>query len=133
MKENCSSTIYLRALVIVGVFASVISFVYYFALKNPSDILLWLIYIVDFLLFTASAYQVVNNGGFTKIKTAILTIITIAVYFIFCEVVVFLFTAGTSINHTLDLFFDVLRICLFLSPSFILLIPIMMFIAEVLS
>ena len=133
MEDNWLSRINLRVLVIIGVFASVISFVYYFALKNPYEIMLWVIYIVDFLLFIVSAYRVIDHWDLTKAKTIIFTILTMIGFFVFCEFVVFAFAYGTSIKYTLDLFFNVLRVSLFLSPSFILLIPVMIFIAEIMS
>jgi hypothetical protein len=54
-------------------------------------------------------------------------------FLVFCQVVVFLFVDGTSIPYTKDLFLNVLRVSLFLSPSLILLIPVMMLIAEIAS
>ena len=133
MKRNWLSRISLSWHNIIGVCASVVSFVYYFALKDPQEIILWVIYIVDFLLFVASAYRLIDNFDLTKTKTIIFTIVTMIGFLIFCEVVVFAFTNGTSIKYTIDLFFNVLRISLFLSPSLILLIPVMGFIAEVIS
>lgn len=133
MAENWLSRISLRVLVIIGVFASVISFVYYFALKNPYEIVLGVIYVVDFLLFIVSAYRVIDNLDLTKVKTIVFTFVTMIIFFVFCEFVVFAFAYGTSIKYTIDLFLNVLRVSLFLSPSFILLIPVMRFIAEVMS
>ena len=133
MKGNWLSRISLGWHNIIGVCASVISFVYYFALKSPYDIILWVIYIIDFLLFVVSAYRMIENFDLTKTKTIIFTIVTIIVFLLFCEVVVFAFTNGTSIKYTINLFFDTLRVSLFLSPSLILLLPVMVFIAEIMS
>ena len=67
-------------------------------------------------------------------KKIIVTIIRIIfTILVFCQVVVFLFVDGTSIPYTKELFFNVLRVSLFLSPSLILLIPVMAFIAEIAS
>ena len=123
----------LPILIIVGILASAISFVYYFALKNPYEIIFWMICIIDFLLFALSAYRVVECFDPTKAKTVIFTIITMVGFFAFCEIVVLVFTQGTRFEYNWELFFNVLRFSLFLSPSLILLLPIIWFIAEVLS
>lgn len=133
MKENWLSKINLTILIVIGVFVSAISFVYYFVLKNPYDFLLWMIYIVDFLLFIVNAYRIIDVFDLTRIVKIILTIVTMIFFLVFCQVVVFLFVDGTSIPYTKDLFFNVLRVSLFLSPSLILLIPVMAFIAEIAS
>ncbi len=133
MEENWLLRIRLSVLIIIGVVASAISFVYYFVLKNPHEFLLWMIYIVDFLLFIVNAYRMIDNFNLTRIVKIILTIVTMICFLAFCQVVVFLFVDGTRIPYTKDLFFNVLRVSLFLSPSFILLIPVMKFIAEVAS
>ena len=133
MRENWISRINLTMLIVIGVFASAISFVYYFVLKNPYDFLLWMIYIVDFLLFIVNAYRIIDFFDLTRIVKIILTIVTMIFFLVFCQVVVFLFVDGTSIPYTKDLFFNVLRVSLFLSPSLILLIPVMAFIAEIAS
>jgi hypothetical protein len=123
----------LPILIIVGILASAISFVYYFALKNPYEIIFWMICIIDFLLFALSAYRVVECCDLTKAKTVIFTIVTMVGFFVFTEIVVLAFTQRTSFEYTLELFLDVLRFSLFLSPSLILLLPIIWFIAQVLG
>ena len=133
MKKIDFKNIPLTILIIVGILASAISFVYYFALKNPYQIVFWLICIIDFLLFALSAYRVIEPFDLTKVKTVIFTVVTMIGFFVFCEVVTFLFTNGTRFEYNLELFFNVLKFSLFLSPSFILLIPVMMFIAEIAS
>ena len=120
-------------IIIVGVLASAISFIYYFELKNPYEFIFWLICIIDFVLFTLNAYRIIETFDLTKAKTVIFTIITMVSFFAFCEIVVFSFTQGTSFVYDWNLFFNVLRFILFLSPSLILLLPIIWFIAEVLS
>lgn len=123
----------LATLIIVGILASVISFVYYFVFKNPYEIIYWIICIIDFLLFVLNAYRVVESFDLTKSKTVIFTILTMMFFIAFCEIVVFAFTVDSNIMHTFELFLNVLRVALFLSPSLILLIPVMMFIAEIMS
>lgn len=133
MKKVDLKNIPLPILKIMGILASAISFVYYFALKNPYEIIFWLICIIDFGLFALNAYRMMEPFDLTKVKTVIFTIVTMIGFFAFCEVVAFLFTNGTRFEYNLELFFDVLRFSLFLSPSFILLLPVMMFIAEIAS
>ena len=133
MKKINIKEIPLSTLFIVGILASAISFIYYFALKNPFEIIFWIICIVDFLLFTLNAYRIIEPFDLTKAKTVIFTIITMVGFFAFCEIVVLAFTQGTRFEYNFELFLNVLRFSLFLSPSLILLLPIIWFIAEVLS
>ena len=133
MKKIDIKEIPLSTLIIVGILASAISFIYYFALKNPFEIIIWIICIVDFLLFTLNAYRIIEPFDLTKAKTVIFTIITMVGFFAFCEIVVLAFTQGTRFEYNFELFLNVLRFSLFLSPSLILLLPIIWFIAEVLS
>lgn len=133
MKKIDIKEIPLSTLIIVGILASAISFIYYFALKNPSEIIFWLICIVDFLLFTLNAYRLIEPLDLTKAKTVIFTIITMVAFFAFCEIVVLAFTEGTRFEYNFELFLNVLRFSLFLSPSLILLLPIILLIAEILS
>ena len=133
MKKIDIKEIPLSTLIIVGILASAISFIYYFALKNPFEIIFWIICIVDFLLFTLNAYRIIEPFDLTKAKTVIFTIITMVGFFAFCEIVVLAFTQETRFEYNFELFLNVLRFSVFLSPSLILLLPIIWFIAEVLS
>ena len=133
MKRIEFKNIPLSMIIIVGILASAISFIYYFALKNPFEIIFWIICIVDFLLFTLNAYRIIEPFDLTKAKTVIFTIITMVGFFAFCEIVVLAFTQGTRFEYNFELFLNVLRFSVFLSPSLILLLPIIWFIAEVLS
>ena len=133
MKRIDFKNIPLSMIIIVGILASAISFIYYFALKNPYEFIFWLICIIDFALFALNAYRVVECFDLTKAKTVIFTIVTMVGFFAFAEIVVFAFTLGTRFEYTLELFLDVLRFSLFLSPSLILLLPIIWFIAQILS
>ena len=133
MRKIDFKNIPLPMVIIVGVLASAISFIYYFALKNPYEFIFWLICIIDFALFTLNAYRIIDTFDLTKVKTIVFTIITMVAFFAFCEIVVLAFTHGTRFEYNWELFFYVLRFSLFLSPSLILLIPIIRFVAEVLS
>ena len=125
----------LSILIIAGILASTVSFVYYFAFNNPYEIIFWIICIIDFLLFALNSYRIVATFDLNKVKTVIFTIVTMIFFFVFCQIVVLALTVGTStgFEYNLQLFFNVLRFSLFLSPSFILLLPIIIFIAEILS
>ena len=133
MKKINISEIPLSTIIIAGVLASALSFVYYFALKNPYEIIFWLICIIDFFLFTINAYRMIEPFDLSKAKTIFFTILTMLFFFAFCQAVVWAFTNGTRFEYNLELFFDVLRFSLFLSPSLILLLPVIMFIAEIIS
>ena len=85
------------------------------------------------MLFTLNAYRIIETFDLTKSKTVIFTIITMVGFFAFCEIVVFYFMQGTRFVYDWNLFFNVLRFSLFLSPSLILLLPIIWLIAEILS
>ena len=133
MKKINIAEIPLSILIIVGVLASSLSFVYYFAFKNPYEIIFWLICIIDFFLFTINAYRMIEPFDLSKAKTIFFTILTMLFFFAFCQAVVFAFTNGTRFEYNMEMFFNILRFSLFLSPSFILLLPVMMFIGEIAS
>ena len=129
MKDFSLLKIKTSTLTIVGVLASVISFVYCFVLKNPYDVVLWMICIIDFLLFTLSTYRMNDNSNRSKAKKIIFTILTMIEFFAFWQVA---FAAATR-SYSLELFFSAFLVSLFLSPSFILLLPVMGVIADALT
>ena len=126
MKDFSLLKIKTSTLKVVGVLASVISFVYCFVLKNPYDVVLWMICIIDFLLFTLIAYRMNDNSNRSKAKKIIFTILTMIEFFVFWQAA---FAAATR-SYSLELFFGAFLVSLFLSPAFILLLPVMEFIAE---
>ena len=131
MKKINIAEIPLSILIIVGVLAS--SLIYYFALKNPYEIIFWLICVIDFFLFAVNAYRLIEPFELTKTKTIIFTVVAMICFLVFCQVVAFLFTNGTRFEYNMEMFFNILRFSLFLSPSFILLLPVIKFIAEIAS
>ena len=84
MEQNWLLRVRLSVLIIIGVLASALSFVYYFVLKNPYDFLLWMIYVVDFLLFVVNAYRIINIFDLRRIVKIILTIVTMIFFLAFC-------------------------------------------------
>jgi len=129
MKNFSLSKIKTSTLMIVGVLASAISFIYYFVLKNPYDVVLWMICTIDFLFFTLSAYRMNDNSNRSKAKKSVFTILRMIGFFVFWQAA---FAAATR-SYSLELFFGAFLISLFLSPAFILLLPVMEFIANVLT
>ena len=134
MKRIDLKEIPLSLLCVIGILATAMSFVYYFVLKNPYPIILWTISLIDLLLFTVSAYRVaVNSFDLVRTKALIVTF-TIMIFFLaFCEAVVLLFTVGSDVAFSFKLFTDTLRVALFLSPSLILLIPVIYLVAVILG
>ena len=131
MKKINIAEIPLSILIIVGVLAS--SLIYYFALKNPYEIIFWLICVIDFFLFAVNAYRLIEPFELTKTKTIIFTVVAMICFLVFCQVIAFWFTNGTRFEYNMEMFFNILRFSLFLSPSFILLLPVIKFIAEIAS
>jgi len=133
MKKIDIKEIPLPIIVVNGVIASPLSFGYYFLLDHPSEVMYWMICAVDLVLFAVSAYRIVERFDLSRVKTIMFTALTMLFFVAFCEIVVFAFTASTNVKHTLALFFDVLRVAVFLSPSLILLIPVMILIAGIMG
>ncbi len=133
MKIDFSRKAEFLPLILAGAVASAISFLYYYAFKNPSVILLWLLYAVDILLFVISAYRVVASFDVSRFKTVLFTVVTVVGFFLFCVVVFIALTSDSDIEYTDAMFREVIRIGVFLSPSFILLIPVMWLVAEIIS
>ena len=133
MKIDFSRKAELLPLILAGAVASGISFLYYYALKNPSVILLWLLYAVDIILFVISAYHVVASFEMSRFKTVTFTVVAVVGFFIFCVIVFIALTSDSDFEYTDAMFREVIRIGVFLSPSFILLIPVMWLVAEIIS
>lgn len=119
--------------IIVGLIANAISFIYYYSFKSHNEIVLLLISIIDISLFFRSSYIIVSTLDKKKITTVLFSILLMIGYFAFSELIVLLFSFGTSINFTLDLAKEVYMVTLFASPSIIILVPVIWFIAECLS
>lgn len=81
------SQIEMSTINLVGILSSVISFVYYFVLKNPYEIAFWMLCIADFFLFVLSAYWVMLRFELTKVKTVIFTILLIPVMMFVAEII----------------------------------------------
>ena len=133
MKIDFSRKAELLPLILAGAVASGISFLYYYALKNPSVMLLWLLYAVDIILFVISAYRVVALFEMSRFKTVTFTVVAVVGFFIFCVIVFIALTSDSDFEYTDAMFREVIRIGVFLSPSFILLIPVMWLVAEIIS
>lgn len=117
----------LHGLIVLGLLASGLSFVYWFIWQDPFKVVYWLIGAIDLLLFAVSVYRIVEAQELSRAKTAIFTFLGMLFFLVFCEVVVF---CATDSEHSLELFYTVLRFAWYLSPSLILLLPIIWLIAE---
>lgn len=120
-------------LIIIGLIATTISFIYYFVLKNPFKLVLYFILIIDLVLFFINVYKLSLSFNKSKLKTILISILIMLGYFIFIEIMVFAFTLKNSELHSLELFNNVFIVSTFLSPCFIILLPIIWFVAEVLG
>ena len=120
-------------LIIIGLIATTISFIYYFVLKNPFKLVLYFILIIDLVLFFINVYKLSLSFNKSKLKTILISILIMLGYFIFIEIMVFAFTLKISELHSLELFNNVFIVSTFLSPCFIILLPIIWFVAEVLG
>lgn len=120
-------------LIIIGLIASTISFLYFFLFKNPSNIFLLIICVIDLVLFFINAFKLTLAFDKGKLKTILISIAVMLVFFLFIEIVVLEFSFGTSITYDFNLFLNVLLVSIFSSPSFIILLPIIWFVAECLG
>ena len=133
MKRIHTKEMPLSIMVIIGILASALSIVYYFVFNNPHETVYRILCAIDLLLFTLNSYRLIERYDLTRTKSIIFTVLTMLFFIVFFEIIVFAFTASLNIKHTFDLFSSSLRIALFLSPSIILLLPIMVFIAEIIG
>lgn len=120
-------------LIIVGLITTAISFIYYFVFKNPFKLVLYFILIIDLVLFFMNVYRLSLSFNKSKLKTILISILIMLGYFVFIEIMVFSFTLTNTELHSLQLFNNVFIISTFLSPCFIILLPIIWFVAEVLG
>ena len=120
-------------LILIGLVATVTSFIYYYVIRKTFDIVLILLCIVDLILFFINAYKISLSFDKGRFKSVLIALLVMLFFFTFIQIVVFSISFGTSIIYNFDLFLDVLLVSVFLSPSFIILLPIIWFIAEVLG
>ena len=85
------------------------------------------------VLFFINVYKLSLSFNKSKLKTILISILIMLGYFIFIEIMVFAFTLKNTELHSLELFNSVFIVSTFLSPCFIILLPIIWFVAEVLG
>lgn len=78
-------------LIIIGLIASTISFLYYFLFNNPSNIFLLIICVIDLVLFFINAFKLTLAFDKGKLKTILISIAVMLVFFLFIEIVVLAF------------------------------------------
>lgn len=115
-------------LIIVGLIATVFSFVYYSTLKCPNDVFFGIICVIDFALFTVSVFVSLNKE--IQVDRGWHVALIMLVYFASWEIAAFLLLWE---KFSMDAFVTVFLISLFLSPSIILLFPVYKFIVECLE
>ena len=121
-------------LIIVGLLATIFSYVYYFVLENPKNSILIIICAIDSIIFFLNAYVVALCFNKSKIMTIIISVALMIGFVLFFELFVILASVGSDkIIFTWDLFCKVYLVALFASPSLILLLPVLWFVCEVLS
>lgn len=121
-------------LIIVGLIATIFSYVYYFVLDNPKNSILVIICAIDLIIFFLNAYVFALCFNKSKIMTIIISVAIMIGFVLFFELFVILASVGSDkIIFTWDLFCKVFLVALFSSPSLILLLPVLWFVCEVLS
>ena len=121
-------------LIIVGLIATIFSYVYYFVLENPKNSILIIICAIDLIIFFLNAYVFALCFNKSKIMTIIISVAIMIGFVLFFELFVILASVGSDkIIFTWDLFCKVFLVSLFASPSLILLLPVLWFVCEVLS
>lgn len=121
-------------LIIVGLIVTIFSYIYYFVLKNPNNILLVAICTIDVILFFLNAYTISSCFDKSKILTVIISIVIMIGFVLIFEAIVALATIDSDkVVFTFDLFLKVFLIALFASPSLIILLPVLYIVGEALS
>ena len=121
-------------LIIVGLIATIFSYVYYFILENPKNSILIIICAIDLIIFFLNAYVFALCFNKSKIMTIIISVAIMIGFVLFFELFLILASVGSDkIIFTWDLFCKVFLVALFASPSLILLLPVLWFVCEVLS
>ena len=120
--------------IVIGLLLSTISFVYYYAFKNANKILLTVLMVIDIIYCIFECFVFVTNDSDPlkgKIKS---TIIAVSLYFIvFLVICTFPFLTSETRSLTMSIFTEIVKISLFLSPSIVILYPVMWFACECLG
>ena len=121
-------------LIILGLIATIFSLIYYFSFNNPNNILLIIICIIDFVLFFLNSLIIALCFDKSKILTIIITIgIMIGLVLLFEFIVLAATFNSEKLVFSLDLFYKVLLVALFVSPSLIVLMPVLYIVCESLA
>lgn len=121
------------ALIIAGILFTVTSFLYYYLSKEPSKTIVTILCVLDLSLCFINVYKISIAFDKGKIISIFISLLVIILFLGFIELTVLLFTLDSSITFNYNLFINVLLIGIFLSPSIIILLPVIWFIAECLG
>ena len=116
-------------LIIIGVILSTISFLYYFLLGNPIKEVLYVLCAIDLILFFINAYNMALIEQKNRITTIIIALLIMIAFFAFFELVV-LCASNNTFTFDMNLFLNVLLVGIFLSPSIIILLPVIYLVAQ---
>ena len=120
--------------IVIGLLLSTISFVYYYAFKNVDETLITILMVIDIMYCILECFSVFTNDSDPlkgKIKR---TIIAVSLYFIvFLVICIFPFLTSETRSLTISIFTEIVKISLFLSPSIVILYPVMWFACECLG
>ena len=120
----------ITTLAIIGVIASVMSFLYFYKLNNPSNIILYIILVVDLLLFFLSLYKLLMKPDNTKKWTALVSFLIIIGYLAFVQIAIYIYAIKNGSVYDFYAFFYFLSLSLFIAPSVIALLPLIWFLIK---
>ena len=114
-------------LVIIGLFFTIFSFVYYYLLNNPINVLLYIICAIDIVLFSINAYVLSKFFNLSNINALMLSLLIVLGYFVLILFCAYLYANSINYNFTIMLVNKIMMISLFLSPSIIILILLILY------
>ncbi len=120
--------------IVIGLLLSTISFVYYYAFKNVDETLIAILMVIDIIYCIFECFSVFTNDSDPLKGKIIRTIIAVSLYFIvFLVICIFPFLISETRSLTMSIFTEIVKISLFLSPSIVILYPVMWFACECLG
>ena len=115
-------------LIIVGLIATVFSFVYYFALKCPNDVVFEIICTTDLALFFVNMFWLALFYKKIKKGRAWCAVMFMLIYFGLFQLLGILLAWGEA--YSIERFKNAFFVSLFLSPSIMIVLPVLGLIFE---
>lgn len=115
-------------IIVTGILLSIFSFLFYNISKSNNKYMLFVIYVIDMAFCLFESYILASSYEKSVIKTLLISFLFIVAYFSVFIIIYVLITTNSNQTFTIEEFFNIIRVALFLSPSIMVILPLIMLI-----